>query len=49
VDDAASRGFQLVCAVLHVHHVEGLDLGHAGREDQIRVWHLEIMPQRVAS
>jgi len=23
VDDAASRGFQFVCAVLHVHHVEG--------------------------
>jgi hypothetical protein len=37
VDDAASRSFQLVGAVLHVHYMEGFDIGHARREDQICV------------
>jgi hypothetical protein len=49
VNNAASRGFQRVGAVLHVHHMEGFDIRHAGREYQIRVWHRHIMPQRIPS
>src|SRR5438309_3857737 len=37
MDDTAPSGFQFMRAVLHVHHMEGLDVGHAGREDQICV------------
>jgi galactokinase len=36
VDDAASFGFQLVCAVLDIHHVKGRDVGHASRKDRLR-------------
>src|SRR2546429_822405 len=33
-------------SVLHVHHMEGFDVGHAGREDRICVaLHRRIMPQ----
>src|SRR5947207_3217963 len=37
VNDAPSRSLQLMRAVLHVHHMEGFDVGHAGREDRVCV------------
>ena len=31
------RGLQLVRAILHIHHVEGLDIGHASRDGRLGV------------